>query len=278
MKTYHVDGQLAQVSVQLTREAQAGGDTGHGGRDQVVQVTIGGGGELEGAEADVVQGLVVDAVRLIRVLDQLVDGEGGVVGLHHGVRHLWRGHHREGVHDAVRVLLTDLGDQEGSHSGSGTATKGVRQLESLAKYAVSKVALGLALAARLALDSYLEAIAGFGFLANDIENGVDEFSSFGVVTLGPVVSGSGLAEDKVVWAEDLAEGARSDGIHRARLQINQDGAWHVFAARRLVVVNVDSLQLEVRVAMVGTSRVDAVLVGDHLPELGADLVAALAGL
>ncbi len=54
-----VDGQLAQVSVQLTREAQGAGDAAHDGRDEVVQVTKGGGGQLQGAEADVVQGLVV---------------------------------------------------------------------------------------------------------------------------------------------------------------------------------------------------------------------------
>ena len=68
----HVDSQLAQISVQLTREAQAGGDTGHGGRDQMVQVTVGGGGELQGSEADVVQSFIVNAVGFISVLHKLV--------------------------------------------------------------------------------------------------------------------------------------------------------------------------------------------------------------
>ena len=36
----HVDGQLAEIGVELTREAQAGGDTGHDGGDQVVQVAV----------------------------------------------------------------------------------------------------------------------------------------------------------------------------------------------------------------------------------------------
>ena len=35
----------------------------------------------------------------------------------------------------------------------------------------------------------------------------------------------------------------------------------------LIVVDVDALQLQVRVAVVGTGGVNAVLVGDHLPEL-----------
>ena len=103
-------------------------------------------------------------------------------------------------------------------------------------------------------------------------------SALGVVALGPVVAGARLAEDEVVRAEDLAEGARADGVHGARLEVHQDVAGHVAAAGRLVVVHVDALELEVGVAVVGAGRVDAVLIGDDLPELGADLVAALATL
>jgi len=54
----------------------------------MIQVTVCGGGELQGSEADVVEGLVVNAVGLVGVLDQLVDGQGGVVGLDDGVRNL----------------------------------------------------------------------------------------------------------------------------------------------------------------------------------------------
>ena len=70
---HHVDSQLAEISVELAGEAEAGGDTRHGGRDQMVQVTIGGGGQLQGTETDVVESLVVDAVRLVCVLYKLVD-------------------------------------------------------------------------------------------------------------------------------------------------------------------------------------------------------------
>ena len=65
----------------------------------MVEVAVGGRRQLERAEADVVQGLVVDAERLVRVLDQLVDGQRGVVRLHHHVRHL--NTHRGVVLDAV---------------------------------------------------------------------------------------------------------------------------------------------------------------------------------
>jgi len=60
-----VHGELSQVGVELTGEAEAAGDTGESGGDQVVKITVGGGGELEGSEADIVEGLVVNAHNLI---------------------------------------------------------------------------------------------------------------------------------------------------------------------------------------------------------------------
>ena len=46
----HVDRQLPEVSVELTREPETGGDTRHGEGDQVVEVTIGGSGELQSSK------------------------------------------------------------------------------------------------------------------------------------------------------------------------------------------------------------------------------------
>jgi len=80
-----VDGQLSEVRVQLSWESQTAGHSGHGGGDQVVQVSIGWSGQFQGSEADVIKGLVVDDHALIGVLDQLMDGQGGVVWLDDGV-------------------------------------------------------------------------------------------------------------------------------------------------------------------------------------------------
>lgn len=55
----HVDGQFAQVRVELTRETQAGGDTRHDGRDEVVKVAIGWVVKLESSHADIVQSLFI---------------------------------------------------------------------------------------------------------------------------------------------------------------------------------------------------------------------------
>ena len=113
----------------------------------------------------------------------------------------------------------------------------------------------------------LETVAGLGLLSDHVEHGVDELGALGVVALGPVVAGAGLAEDKVVGTEELAEGPGADGVHGAGLEVDEDGAGHVLAAAGLIVVDVDALELEVGRADVGAGGVDAVLVGDDLPEL-----------
>ena len=105
-----------------------------------------------------------------------------VVWLHHRVRHLWWRNHRECFHDTVWVLFSHLGNQECSHACTSASTKGMAKLKSL------------------------KAITTFGLLANDIKHGVDQLSSLSVVTFSPVVSCSSLAEDKVVWTEQLAKG------------------------------------------------------------------------
>merc|ERR1712072_986501 len=66
-----VDAELAEVRVELTGEAEAAGHAGHARGAEVVEVTVGGGGELEGTEADVVEGLVVKTHALVGVLDEL---------------------------------------------------------------------------------------------------------------------------------------------------------------------------------------------------------------
>jgi len=163
-------------------------------------------------------------------------------------------HDGEGGHDSVGVLLTDLGDEEGAHAGAGTTTEGVGDLEAL------------------------EAVAALSLLADDVEDGVDELSTFGVVTLGPVVTGTGLTEDEVVGSEELTEGASTDGVHGAGLEVHKDSAGNVTATGGFVEVDVDALELEVGVTVVGAGGVNTVFVGDDFPELGTDLVTALAGL
>ena len=91
----------------------------------------------------------------------------------------------------------------------------------------------------------LEAIASFGFLSDDIKDGVDKLGSLGVMSLGPVVTGTGLSEDEVVWSEELTEWSSSDGVHGSWFEIHEDCSWDVSTTGGFVIVDVDSLELEI---------------------------------
>ncbi len=100
----------------------------------------------------------------------------------------------------------------------------------------------------------LKAIAALSLFADDVEDGIDQLSTLGVVALGPVVTGAGLTEDEIVGAEELTEGAGADGVHGAGLQIHEDGAGDVATAGGLVEVHVDALQLQIGITVVGTLK------------------------
>mmetsp|Transcript_52658 Transcript_52658/g.60242 ORF Transcript_52658/g.60242 Transcript_52658/m.60242 type:complete len:429 (-) Transcript_52658:3488-4774(-) len=249
-----VNSQFSQIGVQLTGESQTTGNTRHSGGDQMVQITIGGGGQFQGSETDIVQGFVIDNLDLIGVLDQLMDGEGGVVGFNDGIRDLGGGEDRESFHDSVGVFFSDLGDQQSTHTGSGSSSEGMADLESL------------------------QAIATFGFLSDDIEDGVDQLSTFGVVTLSPVISSTSLSENEVIGSEETTERSSTDGIHGSGFQVHQDGSGDISSTSSFVVENVDSLQLQIGVTMVGASGIDTMFIRNNFPELGTNLVTALSSL
>ena len=85
---HHVHCQLPQISIQLSRETEAGCHPSHGGGDQMVEVTIRGCVQLQSTKADIVESLVVDAECFVGVLHELVDGQCSVVGFYNCVGYL----------------------------------------------------------------------------------------------------------------------------------------------------------------------------------------------
>jgi hypothetical protein len=124
----------------------------------------------------------------------------------------------------------------------------------------------------------LEAIATFSFFSNDVENGVNELSTLSVVTLGPVVTSTSLTEDEVVGSEELTERSSTDRVHGSWLKIHEDSTGDISTTSGFIVINVNSLKLEIRVSVISTSGVNTMFVRDYLPELGTDLVTALTTL
>ena len=134
----------------------------------MIQVAIRRIRKLKGTEADVVKCLVIDAIGLVSVLYKLVNGEGGVVWFNDCIRHLGRWNDAKTVHDSVGKFFANLGDEQRTHTRSGATAERVCQLEAL------------------------EAVAVLSLFSYYVQNGVYQFSSFCVVTLGPVVTSSAL--------------------------------------------------------------------------------------
>ncbi|KAL0914489.1 hypothetical protein M5K25_014838 [Dendrobium thyrsiflorum] len=109
-------------------------------------------------------------------------------------------------------------------------------------------------------------------------NNVDELSTLRVVSFCPIVARTRLSKHEVVRPEYLPERPRSQGIHGPRLKVHKHRPGYVPPTAGLIVVNIDPLKLEIGISAVFSGAVDPVLVADHLPELGPDLVAALPAL
>lgn len=244
------------------------------------------GGELQGTEANIVESFVIKNHTLVGVLNQLMDRERCVVRLDDSIRNFRRWEDGERKHHSIRVFLSDLGNQKSSHSRSSPSSQRMAHLkpyESDPRHLEQQNTNKNTHKKRKKKNSRLtkgtlKAVAVLGLLPNHIKNGIDKLCAFGVMALSPVVSGTGLAENEVIRPENLTVRSRSDAVHDTRLKIHKHGTRNKSPATRLIVVDIDPVKLQIRIASVLTDGVDAVLGTDDLPELGADLVATLASL
>ena len=80
-----VNSKFSEIGVELTWESEATGDTGDSSRDEMVKITVGWGGELEGSEADIVKGFVINNHDFVSRIDKKMDGKGSVVWSNDGI-------------------------------------------------------------------------------------------------------------------------------------------------------------------------------------------------
>ncbi|KAL4587729.1 hypothetical protein LXL04_000603 [Taraxacum kok-saghyz] len=117
----------------------------------------------------------------------------------------------------------------------------------------------------------LQAITILGLLSNNIQNRVDQLSTFSIMSLRPIVTGTRLTKNKVIRPEDLSICSRSETVHRPWLQIHEHRAWNKPPATGLVVINIDPLKLKLGVSGVLPGHINTVLGANNLPELSSDL-------
>lgn len=85
----------------------------------------------------------------------------------------------------------------------------------------------------------LERVRVFRLLPQDIEHRVNELSSFGVITLGPVVTSPRLSVNKGVGPEEVGKRAGTNEVDNSGLEIDLDGSWDVFLVGCFGKVDVD---------------------------------------
>jgi len=162
----------------------------------MVQITISRGGQFKSSEANIIQSFVIDNHAFIGIFNQLMYWQGGVVWFNNGIWHFWWWYNGESFHNSIWIFFSYFGDQKSSHTWSGSSSKRVGDLESL------------------------KTITSFSFLSDDIKNWINELSTFSIVTLGPIVTSSGLTENEVIRSEKLTERSSSDGVHCSWFEIH----------------------------------------------------------
>ena len=140
----------------------------------MVKITIGWGGKFKSSETDIIKSFIINNHYFISILNELMDGEGCVIGFYNGIRDFWGWENGESFHNSIGVFFSDLGDKESSHTRTSTPTERVSDLETL------------------------EAIAAFSFFSDDIKDGVDKFSTFGVMSFSPIVTSTSLTEYEII--------------------------------------------------------------------------------
>lgn len=79
----------------------------------------------------------------------------------------------------------------------------------------------------------LKAITSLSFTTDNIQDLIHQLSTFGVMTLGPVIASARLAKYEVVGPEKLTEWTGANGVHGTRLEIDQHGTGNIFVGGRL---------------------------------------------
>mmetsp|Transcript_14538 Transcript_14538/g.26319 ORF Transcript_14538/g.26319 Transcript_14538/m.26319 type:complete len:221 (+) Transcript_14538:745-1407(+) len=219
MKTWegnHVDSKLSEIAIELSRETERTCSSSNGIGNQVVKISIAGVGKLESTEANIIESFVIESKALVRILDKLMNRKSSVVRFNDSIRHLGRGNNTVCTHDTIRVLFTNLGNKQSSHSSSSSSSHGMGNLESL------------------------KHIAGFTFLTHDIHNVVNKFCSFRVMTFCPVVSCARLSKDKVIRSKECAIFSSTNRIHGSRFKIGKNGTRNIASCLPFIVVHVDT--------------------------------------
>ena len=185
---HQVGLELSQVDVECSVEAEGGSDGADNLTNQTVQIGVGRPLNVKVTSADVVNSLVVDHECAVGVLKGGMGGQDGVVWLNDSGGDLGSGVDGELQLGFLSVVDAEAFHEEGGEAGSGTATEGVEDEESL------------------------ETSTLISQLPDPVQDQVDDFLADGVVATSVVVGGIFLSGDELLRVEELAVCAGPDLI------------------------------------------------------------------
>eukprot|EP00978_Attheya_sp_CCMP212_P001143 scaffold2373_cov53-Attheya_sp.AAC.2 len=247
-------GEVVHVNVERSVKAQRHREGGDHLRNETIEVGEGGALNVQALLADVVERLVVQRKGQVRVLEQRVGGEHGVVGLHHGGGHGGGGGDREGHLGLAAKVDREALEEKRAEARSGAAARGVEDEESL------------------------QAAAVVGNLADAVHGLVHNVLADGVVSASVVIGRVLLAVHDGVGVVQAAVGAVAHLVADGGLQVQEQRAGHHLSRLRLAEERVVGARLLAGSVVGGHASIglDAVLVAVKLPTGVSHLDACLA--
>jgi len=204
---HQVGLELVQVDIQGTVESEGSGDGGNNLGNQTVEVGEAWGGDSQILLADVVNSLIVDHERTVRVFEGGVGGQDSVVRLDDGVAELGGGVNAELELGLLSVISRKTLKQESTETGTRSTTERVEDEEALETRAVISQTPDL------------------------VHNWVDLFFSYGIVATSVVAGSILLASDESLRVEKATVCTSSNLVDDIRLEVNVKGTGNVFSGR-----------------------------------------------
>lgn len=127
--------ELIQVNVQGAIETQTGGDRANNLSDQPIQVLVIRSWNIEVTTAYVIDSLIIDQERAVRVLNSAMGRQHRVIGLDYGGRDARCGIHRELQLALFAKVSSEVLEKERTESRTSATTEGVEDEKTLQRRA-----------------------------------------------------------------------------------------------------------------------------------------------
>mmetsp|Transcript_26422 Transcript_26422/g.79629 ORF Transcript_26422/g.79629 Transcript_26422/m.79629 type:complete len:322 (-) Transcript_26422:53-1018(-) len=248
--------ELRDVDVERAVETKRCSQGGDDLREQAVQVCVRGPLDVEVAAADIVQGFVVHHDGHVRVLEEAVDAQHGVVRLDNRSGHLGASPSREAQLGLFPIVHREALKHQAAKARAGAAAARVEDHEALQARAIVRK------------------------LPDAVQDQIDNLLANGVVATREIVRRILLAGDQLLRMEELPVGACAHLVHDRRLQVHENGPWHVLAGARLAEEGVERIVAAANGLVTWHLAIglDAMLQTEELPTSVADLHACLANV